>query len=145
MAFSKQTGCTLGPQVRILLTDMAFTVMPRRMCDGLEYVSSEFRILIIDDQAAILQALEAVLSSAGYRNLKCLDDSRYVIPAFFQFQPDLIVLDLHMPHVDGLAVIDQLAGVIRADDFLPILVLTGDPTSRAKEKCAFKWRSRLPA
>src|SRR2546425_5607071 len=96
--------------------------------------SREFRILIIDDQAAILKALEAVLSSAGYRNLKCLDDSRYAIPAFFQFQPDLIVLDLHMPHVDGLEVIDQLAGVIPADDFLPILVLTGDSTSRAKEK-----------
>jgi len=39
-----------------------------------------------------------------------------------------------MPHVDGLGVIDQLAGVISGDDYVPILVLTGDNTSEAKQK-----------
>jgi two-component system NtrC family sensor kinase len=39
-----------------------------------------------------------------------------------------------MPHVDGLAVLDQLAGVINGDDYLPVIVLTGDGTLQAKEK-----------
>jgi putative two-component system response regulator len=95
---------------------------------------AEFRILIIDDQISNIEALHAVLSTAGYRNLKCLQDSRHAISVFSHFQPDLIVLDLHMPHLDGLTVIDQLARLIRADDYLPILVLTGDASSRAKEE-----------
>jgi two-component system NtrC family sensor kinase len=39
-----------------------------------------------------------------------------------------------MPHVDGIAVMDQLSGVIAEDDYLPILVLTGDNTSAARER-----------
>ena len=39
-----------------------------------------------------------------------------------------------MPHVDGLAALDQLATVVPEDDYLPTLVLTGDNTSQAKEK-----------
>ena len=92
------------------------------------------RILIVDDQEVNLKVLATVLESAGYCNVKGLADSRQVMAVFAEFQPDLIMLDLHMPHVDGLAVMDQLAGVIREDDYLPILVLTGDGTSQAKQQ-----------
>jgi two-component system NtrC family sensor kinase len=63
-----------------------------------------------------------------------LADSRNILSTFQEAQPDLILLDLHMPHVDGLAAMDQLATVISEDDYLPVLVLTGDGTSEAKEK-----------
>jgi two-component system, NtrC family, sensor kinase len=92
------------------------------------------RILIVDDQEVNLKVLATVLESAGYCNVKGLADSRQVMAVFAEFQPDLIMLDLHMPHMDGLAVMDQLAGVIREDDYLPILVLTGDGTSQAKQQ-----------
>jgi len=92
------------------------------------------RILIVDDQTANLQVLSAVLEFAGYANVTCLSDSRDILARFRECQPDLILLDLHMPHVDGLAAMDQLASVIPEDDYLPILVLTGDSSSQAKEK-----------
>src|SRR5262249_27393932 len=95
---------------------------------------ADSRILIIDDQEANLKALEMVLGLAGYQNVKCLSDSRQVLQFVVEFRPDLIVLDLHMPHLDGLAVMDQLAGVTDQDDYLPVLVLTGDGSSEAKEK-----------
>ena len=75
-----------------------------------------------------------MLEFAGYANVNCLSDSRNILQIFQEFRPDLILLDLHMPHVDGLAAMDQLAAVIPQDDYLPILVLTGDNTSEAKEK-----------
>lgn len=95
---------------------------------------TDSRILIVDDQTANLQVLAAVLEFAGYTNVTCLSDSRNIIQVFQEVRPDLILLDLHMPHVDGLAAMDQLAAVIPQDDYLPILVLTGDNTSEAKEK-----------
>jgi two-component system NtrC family sensor kinase len=95
---------------------------------------TESRILIVDDQPENLRVLTTVLELKGYRHVRSLDDSRCVVPVLLEFQPDLILLDLHMPHVDGIAVMDQLGGVIAEDDYLPILVLTGDGTSAARER-----------
>jgi two-component system NtrC family sensor kinase len=95
---------------------------------------ADSRILIVDDQTANLQVLATVLEFAGYTNVSCLSDSRKILQIVEEFQPDLILLDLHMPHVDGLGAMDQLATVIPHDDYLPILILTGDNTSEAKEK-----------
>ncbi len=95
---------------------------------------TDSRILIVDDQTDNLRVLATVLDFAGYSNVNCLSDSRNILRTFQEFRPDLILLDLHMPHVDGLAAMDQLATVIPKDDYLPILVLTGDGTSEAKEK-----------
>jgi two-component system NtrC family sensor kinase len=95
---------------------------------------TESRILIVDDQTANLQVLATVLEFAGYVNVSCLSDSRNLLSIFREVKPDLILLDLHMPHVDGLAAMDQLASVIPEEDYLPILILTGDNTSEAKEK-----------
>jgi two-component system NtrC family sensor kinase len=95
---------------------------------------TESRILIVDDQTDNLRVLATVLEFAGYTNVACLSDSRQLLPIFHEIHPDLILLDLHMPHVDGLAAMDQLATVVPEDDYLPTLVLTGDNTSQAKEK-----------
>lgn len=94
----------------------------------------ESRILIVDDQPDNLRVLAAVLEFVGYANVKCLNDSREILPIFQTFAPDLVLLDLHMPHVDGLAAMDQLSTVIGEEDYFPVLVLTGDGTSGAKEK-----------
>jgi two-component system, NtrC family, sensor kinase len=95
---------------------------------------TDSRILIVDDQTDNLRVLATVLEFAGYPKVHGLNDSRNILPVFEEFQPDLILLDLHMPHVDGLAALDLLATVIPEDDYLPVLVLTGDGTSEAKEK-----------
>lgn len=95
---------------------------------------TDSRILIVDDQTDNLRVLATVLGFVGYAYVNCLSDSRNILPIFLEFQPDLILLDLHMPHVDGLAAMDQLATAIPKDDYLPILVLTGDNTSEAKER-----------
>src|SRR5437016_5161574 len=89
------------------------------------------RILVVDDEPANVRLLERMLAEGGYRQVKSTTDSRQVLALAGAFEPDLILLDLMMPHLDGIAVIQQLR--IPEDVFLPILVLTADATSEAKK------------
>jgi len=91
-------------------------------------------ILIVDDQASNILLLKSILEDEGYYNLMTTVDSRQVISLVKEFQPDLILLDLMMPHLDGYAVMEQLRLIIPADTYLPILVLTADATSQAKQR-----------
>ncbi len=90
------------------------------------------RILIIDDQESNIALLESMLEREGYTDLKSTTDSRQVSALFDQFQPDLILLDLRMPHLDGFAVMEQLRERLLAQVYLPILVLTADVTDETK-------------
>jgi response regulator RpfG family c-di-GMP phosphodiesterase len=89
-------------------------------------------ILIVDDQASNVFLLQSVLEEEGYFNIKTTTDSRKVVSIVKEFLPDIILLDLMMPNLDGYAVMEQLSFVIPADTYLPILVLTADATSKAK-------------
>jgi two-component system NtrC family sensor kinase len=92
------------------------------------------RILIVDDEPANVLLIERLLESAGYRNLSSTTDSRQVLGRYREFAPDLILLDLMMPHLDGIAVLDQLRDVIPAGAYVPVLVLTADATQEAKRR-----------
>ena len=89
------------------------------------------RILIVDDEAANVILLQRMLERAGYTRLASTQDSREVLRLFQETAPDLILLDLLMPHLDGYAVMDQLAEKIPDGTYLPILVLTADATPQA--------------
>ena len=92
------------------------------------------RILIVDDQEANVQLLERILGRRGYTNLRRLTDSREVAAVYNEFRPDLLLLDLHMPHQDGFTVMDGLKALIPPGSFFPILVLTADITPEAKQR-----------
>jgi len=91
-------------------------------------------ILIVDDQEVNLRLLELVMQQAGYNQIALTTDPREVVPLFTSFKPDLLLLDLHMPHLDGYAVMEQLKPHLSPDTYFPILVLTADITSEAKQR-----------
>ena len=68
------------------------------------------QILVVDDELAILQMLEEVLTDAGYAVLKARD-GREALARLGEVRPDLIVCDLMMPRLDGR----QLCRAIQAD------------------------------
>jgi putative two-component system response regulator len=91
------------------------------------------RILVVDDEQAYVQLLQRFLESVGYRSVRTTTDPREVAGIFDAFEPDLILLDLRMPDMDGIEVMKQLQP--RTSEFyLPILVLTGDITEDAKRR-----------
>jgi CheY-like chemotaxis protein len=90
------------------------------------------RILIVDDEPANVQLLERILARANFTSVSRTLDSRAVLERLESFRPDLILLDLHMPHLDGFGVLRQLQSAVPPDSFLPVLVLTADITPEAK-------------
>src|SRR5262249_6911018 len=88
------------------------------------------RILIVDDVLANVELLEYLVRSAGFSICKTTTDPRQVLSLCAEFEPDLLVLDLHMPHLDGLTILKQLTSRVplQADScrYFPILVITGD-------------------
>lgn len=92
------------------------------------------KILIVDDEAANVQLLERLLQREGYTNTKTATDSREVLPIYGAWDPDLILLDLHMPHVDGFEVMEQLTLWAEEGTYLPLLVLTADVNPAVKER-----------
>ena len=89
------------------------------------------RLLIIDDEDANIEVLERILVRAGFTRIVTSNDSRQATALYVEHRPDLILLDLHMPHMDGLEVMDQLNEIAEAS-YLPILILSGDLTPEAR-------------
>ena len=92
------------------------------------------KILIIDDAEANLKLLEDLLTREGFHQIISTTDSTRALDLFIAFQPDLILLDLMMPELDGYAVLEILSRHIPKDEYSPVLVLTADATIVAKRK-----------
>ena len=78
------------------------------------------KILIADDDPQILRALRITLGARGYE-IVTAEDGQAALSAVIEHHPDLVMLDLGMPHLDGLAVIEGLRGWSQ----VPILVVSG--------------------
>lgn len=85
------------------------------------------KILVVDDEASIRQIIEARLKMAGFE-VSTAGDGAEAMELYYEVHPDLIVLDIMMPRVDGL----QVCREIRKRDTTPIIMLTakGDIVDR---------------
>lgn len=81
------------------------------------------KILIIDDIENNVLLLESMLNNAGYTSTRSATDSREGVKLYDFFRPDILLLDIIMPHLDGYQVMEELKK-IAPDDYLPIIVLT---------------------
>jgi len=90
-------------------------------------------ILLVDDEEANLDLLEAVLAEAGFSRFVRTMDAREATALAAQHAPDLVLLDLHMPHRHGLEVLADLRRATPSGEYRPVLVLTADVTSEARD------------
>lgn len=97
-------------------------------------IHSDRRILVVDDEAPNVLLLEKILKHAGYTRVTSTRDPRDVAALLTSFAPDIILLDLHMPHLDGYSVLEQVRASLPPGTFLPIIVLTADVTMQARER-----------
>jgi DNA-binding response OmpR family regulator len=85
------------------------------------------RILVVEDEAIVAEVVERFLRRDGYETMVA-SDGRQALSALGSFIPDLIVLDLMLPEVDGLEVCRQ----VRSRGVTPIIMLTarGEETDK---------------
>lgn len=104
------------------------------------------RILVIDDDEAILRLVKRRLEQAGYRNIIVAAIPQLGLELFESSEPDLLILDLHMPGLDGFEVLEAL-GKLHPQQLAktPVLILTGEETYEKKLRAlALGARDLLP-
>jgi DNA-binding response OmpR family regulator len=77
------------------------------------------RVLVVEDDEDIAQALQRSLRMEGYE-VRAVADGKAALEQGRSFMPDLVILDLGLPEIDGV----DVARSLRADDDVPILILT---------------------
>ena len=85
------------------------------------------RILVIDDEPAMIGAVAALVGSVGHR-VSAAYDGHEALRRYDADRPDLVILDLAMPGLDGIAVCRE----IRGRGTTPIIVLSGEGQEAAK-------------
>ena len=94
---------------------------------------SEGRVLVVDDNPANTLLVKRILNRAGLPDVRQLHDPLLVAPTIVEYDPDLVLLDLRMPVMDGfevLAVIRRQAG----GNYLPVIVVTADDSHASVER-----------
>jgi CheY-like chemotaxis protein len=93
-------------------------------------------ILVVDDSADTRALLELHLSNAGYA-VRVAEDAIAGGRAVLQHKPDLMIVDVDMPHMDGFALVDSIAADPEIE-FIPIIFLTAleDAEDQARSRGA---------
>ncbi len=91
------------------------------------------KVLIAEDDPGVLDLLTTRLELAGYRTFGARDGHK-ALDALQSIQPDALILDLNMPHLDGFGVLTSL-NQRPLDKQIPILVLTARNASADVQKC----------
>ena len=92
-------------------------------------MTSKQKLLLVDDEIAITDRLAPFLSRAGF-DVKVVADGESALTEIVSFSPDLVILDVLMPLLDGREVLRQLR---QKGDWTPVILLTqvGESTERA--------------
>jgi CheY-like chemotaxis protein len=79
----------------------------------------------VDDERVNVVLLERILDQDGYRNVKSVTDPSEAVALFDQFEPDLVLLDLHLPDMPGQEVLRRLRAQARTAN-VPVVILSAD-------------------
>ena len=77
-------------------------------------------ILVVDDEMDILEMIQSIFIRAGFTNILTAVSGREALKIWSDAQPDMVILDIMMPEIDGLSVLKK----IRETSKVPVLLLT---------------------
>ncbi len=93
----------------------------------------EARILLVDDEPVITKMLNHHLKLAGYANVRSENNPLNVVDVIDEFQPRILLLDISMPHLDGLKILELLSSKV-IDDSITVIMVTSSEEDYTKRK-----------
>lgn len=91
-------------------------------------------ILVVDDDADVLRTLGRMLHRAGYRRVTTSGDAAAVMALAQETEPDLLLLDYHLPGLTGATLLEELRLTAGPQAYLPVLIISGDPTAQVRQR-----------
>lgn len=92
------------------------------------------RIAVLDDDPVNVLLLSRLLAGAGYTNVATFTDPVAATKTMLREPPDLLMLDIRMPELDGYGVLDRLEPLLSAPHDLAVVVLTADLTTETRQR-----------
>ncbi len=102
----------------------------KRFHDSLEQIKNS-KIMIIDDEPLLIRVVRRFLQSAGYSKFIIVTDSREAIVQINSENPDLVLLDIMMPHITGLDIL-RARQSMTCVQFTPFIILSASNDSETK-------------
>ncbi|OGR64392.1 MAG: hypothetical protein A2X31_03610 [Elusimicrobia bacterium GWB2_63_22] len=88
------------------------------------------KILIVDDEPDMSETLRRIFEPRGFQ-VKVCDNGLEVVDALVEFKPDLLIMDVMLPGVDGYTLVSSITGSVdRELNTLPIIIISALDTSR---------------
>ncbi|HEX6559676.1 MAG TPA: HD domain-containing phosphohydrolase [Longimicrobiales bacterium] len=106
---------------------------PRNVAQLIPEKDRRARILVVDDDASNLNVLTRILQRAGFTNVVGIRESRAIKETVLSVNPDLVMLDMHMPGANGIDLIAEIGACAGPSNYLPVLVVTGDASESTRD------------
>lgn len=117
MVYNKKSGMEIeiGGDRQVAGSDNEVTDRKGGCCD-----LDQYKIMLVDDEPDLLDLLEKALNIEGYQNIIKIDNGSMAVEACREIRPDIIILDVMLPDIDGYEVCKK----VREFSFCPILFLS---------------------
>ena len=89
------------------------------------------KIMMVDDEPIMMEMVQTFLEDAGYRNFVLVEDSRTAMEQLRENRPDILLLDLVMPKITGLEILETLRSEPEFS-YLPVIILTSSSDAPTK-------------
>lgn len=96
------------------------TTHPLQRGEKLRYDSP--RILVVDDDITTLRVVKKHLQDAGYADVEVLSDSREAMSIIESFRPNMVLLDIFMPHANGLEILQKIRSNSDMDSVIVLML-----------------------